>query len=171
MEKSMIQVYTGNGKGKTTAAFGLGLRASGWGKRTRIFQFLKDRESGERKACEKIEDIEVSNHGTSSFIVDGEVKDEAIEEVKKGFKRAIEELKSGRWDILILDELNLVIYYNIIDLEEVLELINKRGETEIIITGRKAPENLLEKADLVTMMKNYKHPYSEGVEARKGIEF
>lgn len=171
MKKSMVHVYTGKGKGKTTAAFGLALRASGWGKKTRIIQFLKDRESGERKACEKIDEIDVSNHGTSSFIVDGEVKDEAIEEVKKGFKRALEELKSGGWDILVLDELNLAIYYDIIDLEEVLDLLDKRGDTEIIITGRKAPEGLLEKADLVTMMKNYKHPYSEGVEARKGIEF
>ncbi len=167
----MVHVYTGKGKGKTTAAFGLAMRASGWGKKTRIFQFLKDRESGERKACEDIEEIKVSCYGTSSFIVDGEIKEEVKEEVRRGFKEAVQEIKSGIWDILILDELNLAIYFDIIGLEEVLDLINIRGDTEVIITGRKAPEGLLEKADLVTKMKNYKHPYSEGLEARKGIEY
>lgn len=171
MDRSNVHVYTGDGKGKTTAAFGLALRASGWSMRSLVAQFFKDRESGERNACNSIDEIKVETYGSSEFIVDGVVKEDVQRDVKEGFNRTVNAVKNEDWDIVIFDELNLAIYYDVIDLAEVRDMIDDRRGTEIVITGRKAPEELLEYADLVTAMENIKHPYDKGVKARKGIEY
>lgn len=170
MENNIIQVYTGNGKGKTTAAFGVALRAAGHNLNTLVIQFLKNRKSGEIKAVKNIEEITVEQYGKPDFIVNGETSDEDYKAVKKAIKR-VERANDEEWDILILDELNLAIYFGLIDVDDVLELLEQIDDKEVIITGRNANDELIEKADLVTYMKEIKHPYQEGFEARKGVEY
>ncbi len=171
MERPIVQMYTGEGKGKTTAALGLALRASGHGMKTLIIQFLKTRESGERKAIEKIPEIDIESFGTGKFIVKGETSEEDRKEAKRGLERAEKALQGEEWDLLVLDELNLALYYDLVSTAEVLGVIEEAVETEMIITGRKAKEELIETADLVSEVKAVKHPYDGGLEARKGIEY
>lgn len=171
MDDWIIQIYTGNGKGKTTAAFGVALRAAGHNLRTLVIQFLKNKESGELKAVKDIEEITVKQYGKPDFIVNGDAKKEDYMEAEKAFHRAEKAILEEDWDIIILDELNLSIYFDLIKIEDVLELMDKVRNTEVIITGRNADEKLIEKADLVTSMEEIKHPYQEGFSARKGIEY
>ncbi len=171
MENSIIQVYTGDGKGKTTAAFGVAFRAAGHDMETLVIQFLKNRESGEVKFAEKTEEITVERYGNPDFIVSGETDESDYREAKKGLKRAKKAIKEEDWDIVILDEINLSIYFDLIDIDDVLELLRDVKDTEIIITGRNAEEKLIERADLVTSMEEIKHPYKDGFKARRGIEY
>ncbi len=171
MENSIIQVYTGDGKGKTTAAFGVALRASGHDLKTLVIQFLKNRKSGEVKAADKMEKITVEQYGKPDFIINGEASEDDYKKAEEAFDRAEKAIVEEDWDIIIMDELNLSIYFDLIELEAVLKLLDKVENTEIIITGRNAEDELIEKADLVTSMEEIKHPYKEGFKARKGIEY
>ncbi len=164
----MIHVYTGNGKGKTTAAIGLAIRAIGRGKRVKIVQFMKKGEYGELIALKKL-GIAVEQFGTFEFVDRDRVKREDIELAEKALKRAEELLLDC--DLLILDEINVAIDYNLIALEDVLELMEKAKDKEIVLTGRYAREEIIEKADYVTEMREIKHPYRRGIEGREGIEF
>lgn len=169
--KSMVHIYTGNGKGKTTSVFGLALRAVGAEKKVIIIQFVKGMEYSEIRAVKQhLPQIEIKQFGTGCFIFkDPSEKD--FDEAERGFQVAKSAVSSGNYDIVILDELNIAIYYNLIDLEKVIDMILKRDEeTEVIITGRYAHQKLIEIADLVTEMKEVKHYYQKGVEARFGIE-
>lgn len=169
--KSMVHIYTGNGKGKTTSAFGLALRAVGAEKRVIIIQFVKGMEYSEIKAIKKhLPQIEVKQFGRGCFIFKKPSKKD-FHEAERGFQEAKSALTSGDYDIVILDELNIAIHYHLIDVERVIDMILKRDEkTEVIISGRYAHEKLIEIADLVTEMKEVKHYYQKGVEARFGIE-
>lgn len=169
--KSMVHIYTGNGKGKTTSAYGLALRAVGAEKRVIIIQFVKGMEYSEIKAIKKhLPQIEVKQFGTGCFIFKKPSKKD-FHEAERGFQEAKSALTSGDYDIVILDELNISIHYHLIDVERVIDMILKRDEkTEVIISGRYAHEKLIEIADLVTEMKEVKHYYQKGVEARFGIE-
>lgn len=169
--KGYIQVYTGNSKGKTTAALGLALRAAGAGHRVFIAQFIKKGKTSEHKALERFKDlIEIKQFGTG-FIRTEEQLPNAIKSALKGFAAVEEIIKSGKYDMVILDEINVAIFKRLIPLENVLRLLDsKPANVELLLTGRYADEHIIEKADLVTEMKEIKHYFSAGVKARKGIE-
>lgn len=171
-QKGYIQVYTGNGKGKTTAAFGLALRAVGAGKKVFFAQFVKGQIYSELEAVEKyLPSITIKQYGLDCFIEKSPTEAD-IKAAKEGLSQVAEIIASGQYDVIVLDEANIAIYYKLFTAQELISVINKRRKnTEIIITGRYAPPELLEIAHLVTEMKEIKHYYTQGVEARKGIEF
>jgi cob(I)alamin adenosyltransferase len=168
-----VQVYTGNGKGKTTAALGLALRAAGHGLRTYFGQFLKGQHYGELDAVEKLSPlIRIERFGREGFlhITDGP-DDEDIRRAREGLGRCREAMLSGRYDIVVLDEVNTAVLLKVLTVEEVLGLLDERPEAvELVLTGRGAPEAVIHRADLVTEMKDIKHYYDRGVKAREGIE-
>lgn len=173
LERGYIQVYTGNGKGKTTSALGLTLRAVGAGFKVFIAQFLKGQDYSELKALrERLSDlVVVKQYGTSYFVFKGMENDEIKEIVKKGWEDAKSAIFHGDFDIVVLDELNVVLYMGLLDVSEVVEVLkNKPLNLEVIITGRYAPVEIVEIADLVTEMNEIKHYYTKGVQARIGIE-
>jgi cob(I)alamin adenosyltransferase len=168
-----VQVYTGNGKGKTTAALGLALRAAGHGLRTYFGQFLKGQHYGELDAVEKLSPlIRIERFGREGFlhITDGP-DDEDIRRAREGLVKCREAMLSGRYDIVVLDEINTAVLLKVLTVEEVLGLLDERPEAvELVLTGRGAPEAVIHRADLVTEMKDVKHYYDRGVKAREGIE-
>ena len=167
----MIHIYTGNGKGKTTAAIGLGIRAAMAGKKVFMGQFIKGMEYSELKIVDYLPNIEIQQFGRDCFI-EKEPTKEDIKIAKNGLKICEEIIEKGEMDVVILDELNIALFFKLFTVEEVISVLNKRDENmEIIITGRYAPKELINMADLVTEMVEVKHYYNEGVEARKGIEF
>lgn len=170
--KGYIQVYTGNGKGKTTAAFGLALRAIGSGKKVFIGQFIKRKDYGEVISTKQfLKDITVRQYGKDCFIFN-EPTIEDINAAYIGLREVKSIINSSEYDLVILDEVNIALYYNLISLNEILDLIEKKPKhVELLLTGRYAPEKLIEAADLVTEMKEIKHYYSNGIKARKGIDF
>ena len=173
MEKGYLQVYTGNGKGKTTCMLGLTLRASGAGKKIYIGQFMKDDEYSEIKAIrEFLPNVTVEQYGTGKgFAKKGALKDYDIACGNNGYDRAIEILKQNEYDIYIFDEINVAVYMDILTKEQIHSLIDiKPEEAELILTGRYALDSVIERADLVTEMKEIKHYYKKGVMARVGIE-
>jgi len=172
MMKGLIQIYSGDGKGKTTAALGLALRAAGRNMKVLIVQFMKKWDYGELHSVELIPNITLKTFGTKDFVLKGKAKKIDYEEAKKAFSFGVEGMQSGDYDIVIFDELNMALYYELLDLEEVIKKIKgKPDNVEIVITGRKAPEEIVRIADLVTEMKEIKHPYQKGIEARRGIEY
>jgi cob(I)alamin adenosyltransferase len=171
-KKGFVHIYTGNGKGKTTASLGLALRAFGAGKKVFIAQFAKTGESAEIKVIrERLPEITVKQYGLDHFIM-GDPGDDDITAAKQGLAEVSDVIFSGKYNLVILDEINIALYFNLIDIEEVKRLIiNIPSNIEIVLTGRNAPLELVELADLVTEMKEIKHYYTKGVDARKGIEF
>lgn len=171
MGEGYTQIYTGNGKGKTTAAFGLALRASGHGKKIFIGQFVKGMMYGELESIKKFSDtITLEQFGRDCFI-EKDPEPEDIKAARDGWDHVNKILDKNNVDILILDEIAIAIYYKLITAEEVADFIKRKPpEMELILTGRYMPEELFELADLVTEMKEIKHYYKEGVEAREGIE-
>jgi cob(I)alamin adenosyltransferase len=169
--KGYIQVYTGNGKGKTTAALGLAVRAAGAGLNVYILQFLKKGDYSEIKALRKLSDhISIEQFGSGTFIK-GKPCENDVAEALKGFTKAREIIQSGKFDIVILEEANIAIQYNLFSENELIELLKEKpAGVEIVITGRYATDKIIEIADLVTEMKEIKHYYTNGVHARTGIE-
>lgn len=172
MVKGLIQVYTGDGKGKTTAALGLALRAAGRNMKVLIVQFMKKWDYGELHSVKLIPNITLETFGTKEFIYKGKVKKIDYKEAEKAFSFGIEGMQSGNYDIVIFDELNMALYYELLDLKEVVKkIMEKPQNVEIVITGRRASEEIIEIADLVTEMREIKHPYQKGIKARIGIEY
>lgn len=175
MDKGYVQIYTGNGKGKTTAALGLALRACGQGLRVKVLQFLKSRDCGELTALMRLGDIEVlRGEESSKFSCAWTDQDRAVirEESKELMARAMAWLRDDQVDVLIVDEALGALACQVIDLEDIHGLLDMRGEhVEVVITGRDAPQDLIDRADLVTEMVPIKHYYDQGVKARKGIEY
>ena len=170
MEKGYVQIYTGNGKGKTTAALGLSLRAVCAGKRVFFGQFVKGMKYSETKCVDYLEGIEIKQFGKDCFIYNDPTKAD-IKLAQEGLEEIKFILKEGKYDLVVLDELSIALFYNLFNVEEVIEAINNRAEhVEVVITGRYAPEELIEIGDLVTEMKEVKHYYTQGVQARTGIE-
>jgi len=169
--KGYVQVYTGNGKGKTTAAFGLALRAAGAGLTVFIAQFVKGMEYSELQAFKRFDDlITLRQYGRGRFIR-GEPAEEDIRAAKEGLSEIREVLHSGRYNVVILDEANIATFFELFSVEDLLTLIkDKPEEIELVITGRYADPKVLEHADLVTEMCEVKHYYVDGVQAREGIE-
>lgn len=166
-----VQVYTGNGKGKTTAAMGQALRAVGAGWKVFIAQFVKGMHYSELDSLSRYSDlIQMKQFGRDCFIHGNPTQEDcdlacgALEEVR-------EIARSGEYQMVILDEIFIAIFYNLVDLQDVLSLIRERHPSvELILTGRKAPEEILNIADLITEMTEVKHFYQQGVQARAGIE-
>ncbi len=166
-----VQVYTGDGKGKTTAALGLAVRASGHGLRTYIGQFMKGQRYGELEALRGHPHITVEQYGEVHHIYEDTVTADDVERAQRGLELAREAMLSGQYDILVLDEINVAIWFGLIGTEEVLAFLDGRpADVEVVLTGRRAPEELIERADLVTEMVMVKHYYEQGVKARRGIE-
>ncbi|MGQ9466871.1 MAG: cob(I)yrinic acid a,c-diamide adenosyltransferase [Anaerolineae bacterium] len=172
MEKGYIQVYTGDGKGKTTAALGLALRAAGHGLRTYIGQFIKGRPYGELEALRGYPLITIEQYGDPDcWIRRGQATPEQVAQARQGLERAREAMLSGQYDIVVLDEVNVAIWLELLTVEEVLAFLDQRPDgVEIVMTGRRAPQELIDRADLVTEMREVKHYYQIGVLARAGIE-
>ena len=169
--KGYIQIYTGCGKGKTTAAIGLAVRASGSKKRTYIGQFMKGQKYGELFALKDNPYIEIEQFGIGKCITKEEVTPEYIEKTKKALEKCKDIIINGNYDIVILDEINVAIWFGLAGEKDVLEVADAKPKNlELILTGRYAPQALIDKADLVTEMKEVKHYYQEGNIARKGIE-
>lgn len=166
-----VQVYTGNGKGKTTAALGLALRAVGAGLQVFIGQFLKGEAYSEIKALKNMsEAITVHQYGLPRFI-GAKPDEEDIQAAREGLKEARQYMDSGLYDVIILDEANIAARLNLISVDDLLDFIEAKPEkTELIITGRDADPRIVERADLVTEMTEVKHYFHRGVQAREGIE-
>ena len=171
--KGAIQVYTGNGKGKTTAALGLALRAAGHGLKTYFCQFLKGQDYGELEAVRKLSPlITIEQFGRKGFIHVTENPDqEDIDRARNGLRQCARMMESGKYRILVLDEVNVAVHFNLFSEKEIHDFLDKKPQDmEVILTGRYAPDSFIARADLVTEMKEIKHYYKEGVQARKGIE-
>lgn len=170
MEKGYVQVYTGNGKGKTTAALGLSLRSCCAGNKVFFGQFMKGQDYSEKKACTLLENLTMEQFGDLHF-VKGEPSEEDYRMAEKGLERMTEVLLSGEYDLVVFDEINTTLFFKLVPVEAVLELLRRKPEkTEVVLTGRYAPQEIIDFADLVTEMKEIKHYYNAGVQARVGIE-
>jgi len=192
--KGYVQVYTGNGKGKTTAAIGLAIRALGAGKKVLFLQFMKSKTYNEHRILPNIStDLVLETLGKPFFVAHkegldpeilsklqdecvflepGNPPDEYVQLIKNGFVKAKKDVANGKYDLVVLDEINVAMYFELIPVQDVLELIdNKSPGVELVLTGRNAPQEIIDKADLVTEMREVKHYYNTcGIEARAGIE-
>jgi cob(I)alamin adenosyltransferase len=174
LKEGFVQVYTGNGKGKSTAAIGLAVRAAGAGLKSYIIQFMKDYNYSELRSLELLHEfIELEKVGKDDFVFRKELPpQEEIDLAATALNKAEIKMLSGKYDIIILDEACVSIYFKILKEEQILEFINKKPkEVELIITGRYCPKSIIDKADLVTEMKEINHYYQKGVVSRKGIDF
>ncbi|UCD16501.1 MAG: cob(I)yrinic acid a,c-diamide adenosyltransferase [Candidatus Zixiibacteriota bacterium] len=169
--RGYVHVYTGKGKGKTTAALGLALRAAGAGLTVYIAQFVKGMKYAELNALKRFADsIRVVQFGRDCFIRH-EPAAEDFECARRGFEEVKKVISSGAYQVVILDEVNIATHYGLITIDELLELMESRpDDLELVLTGRKADPRIIEKADLVTEMREVKHYYVRGVKAREGIE-
>lgn len=169
--KGYVQVYTGNGKGKTTAAIGLAMRAVGAGLRVFIGQFVKGMYYSELKSLSKLSpQLVVKQFGREKF-VHNKPSEEDVRAAREGYEEVKALIKGGEYDLVILDEANIAIYFNLLTVDDLLSLIEEKPESvELVFTGRNADPRLIEKADLVTEMKDIKHYFEYGVRAREGIE-
>lgn len=189
----MVQVYTGNGKGKTTAAIGLAIRALGAGKKVLFLQFMKAKVYSEHNILPDLSpNLTLKTIGKPFFVVKegsmppeeeakwkdkavffspGQPPSEYLKIIAGGMAEAREAVTSGKYDLVVLDELNCALHFGLVSWQEVKSLLESRAENvEVVLTGRGATPELIEMADLVTEMKEIKHYYSKGLEARKGIE-
>ena len=172
MKKGYIHVYTGNGKGKTTSAIGLGIRAAGAGYKVHMIQFMKGRKYCELITLDDIKNFTYSQHGRDEFVNKKNPEKIDIDLAQIGFKHTKELIKSEKYDMIILDEINVAVDFNLIKLKDILDLIeNKPKGLELVLTGRYADKEFVKIADYVTEMLEIKHPYQQGVQARKGCDF
>ncbi len=171
--KGLVEVFTGDGRGKTSAALGTALRAVGHDLRVHIVFFMKGEfPYGEQKTLATLSNITFERFGSERFVDPANIKPEEKEEASKALDAARKAMLSLNYDVVILDEVNVAVSWKLIDVEEVVKLINAKPENvELILTGRHADPRVIEKADLVTMMMKVKHPYDRGVLARKGIDY
>jgi cob(I)alamin adenosyltransferase len=165
-------VYTGDGKGKTTAAIGLALRASGHGRRVFIGQFLKGRRTGEVRAFETSDLVDVEQFGDLALCEPGSASHGQHAHARTGLARAHQAVTSGMYDLVVLDEIDVAVGFGLLDEGECLALVDERpAHVELVFTGRWAPRALVDRADLVTEMREVKHYYKRGVSARAGVEY
>lgn len=168
-----MQVFTGDGKGKTSAAVGTVVRAVGHGLRVYVVFFMKgDYPYGEYETLFKLPGVTVSQFGQREFVDPNNVRPEERQQAEEALSAAREAMLSGKYDLVVLDEVNVAVGWKLIDTGEVIKFIkDKPKHVELILTGRYADAKIIEMADLVTEMKKIKHPYDKGIPARKGIEY
>ncbi|NLI74367.1 MAG: cob(I)yrinic acid a,c-diamide adenosyltransferase [Euryarchaeota archaeon] len=168
----LVQIYTGNGKGKTTAALGLALRAIGNDLKVAMVQFMKsDQYYGEYHISKTLPNLLLLPMGRDCLVYEGKAKQEDYDAAEAALAKSKELLHSGEYDIVIMDEVNVTIHMGLIGVDKVVDVVkNRPPRVEMVLTGRYAPQELLDLADLVTEMKMIKHPYEKGVPARDGIE-
>jgi len=172
--KGLVQIFTGNGKGKTTAALGTVMRAAGHGLKICVIFFIKgDYTYGEYTSLANLPNVKIASFGLRQFIhKTGGINPEEKAQAKAALAAAREAITGGGYDLVVLDEIIVAVYFNLLEIDEVLQLItDKPPHVELILTGRNADSRLIEAADLVTEMVKIKHPFDKGIEARKGIEF
>ena len=173
MDRGYIQVYTGNGKGKTTAALGQAVRSAGAGLRTFIVQLMKEYPYSELGGLEPLGDrIAIEQYGGDAFVYKGELpSEEEKAKARAGLDRAVEVMESGEYDVVVLDEACVAVYFKLITTADVLAVLDaKPPSVELVLTGRYCPDEVMDRADLVTEMREVKHYYQQDVAARKGIE-
>lgn len=172
-DQGLVEIFTGDGKGKTSAALGVALRALGHNLRVHIIFFMKGNYPySERQILARLPNISFNSFGQNYFVDPNNVKPEEKEQAKKGLDKAHEVIHSGNYDVVILDEINVAVGWKLLEISEVLQLIkNKPKSLELILTGRYADPRLIEVADLVTEMVRVKHPYDRGIKARRGIDY
>lgn len=171
LKNGCVHIYTGNGKGKTTAAVGLAIRAAGAGLKVYICQFIKAGNYSEIKILKKIKNVKVDQCGMGYFIKNNP-KEADVNCARGGFEKARRLVLSGKYDLVIMDELNIAMKLGFIKEADVLELIGSKPScVELVITGRNCPQRLLRHADTVTRMQELKHHYNNGIKARRGIEY
>jgi len=173
LERGLVQVYTGDGKGKTSAAFGLALRAVGRGLKVYVIQFIKGGfDYGELYVVKRLPNFKLESFGRGKFVTDVPPTKDDIKLAKEAFELAKEVVSGGEHDVVVLDEINVALHLKLIETEEVVDLIRRKPKhVELILTGRYAPSEVVELADLVTEMKDVKHPFTKGVSPRKGIDY
>lgn len=171
--QGLIQVYTGNGKGKTTASLGLAVRALGHGAKVHIVFFMKGPfPYGEREILSKLSNLSFEVFGFDRLTDPNNVKEEEKEQARLALRASVSAIQSGNYDLVILDEINVASAWKLIDVRDVMDVIGgKPASVEVVLTGRYADKRIIESADLVTNMDEVKHPYRKGIEARKGIEY
>jgi cob(I)alamin adenosyltransferase len=173
LKQGYIQVYTGNGKGKSTAAIGQVVRAAGAGLTSYIIQFMKEYPYSELNTLKKLDQwITIEQVGDDSFVYKKELpSDKEIQKARNALKKAEDLMLNRSFDLIILDEVLVTVYFKLLTTEEIVSVIHKKpAEVELILTGRYCPEEIVELADLVTEMKEVKHYYTKGILSRKGIE-
>ncbi|MFO7890909.1 MAG: cob(I)yrinic acid a,c-diamide adenosyltransferase [bacterium] len=173
MKRGQVHVYTGKGKGKTTAALGLAFRACGHGWKVLMICFMKgDPNYGEVLISKKIPNFTLVQSGLSTFVKKGEPSEEDLRLASEGFEMAEKAIKQKKYDMVILDEINVAIDYGLLSLNEVLDLMDKKPmEVELIFTGRSAHPEIVKKANLVSEVLEIKHYYTKGINGREGIEY
>jgi cob(I)alamin adenosyltransferase len=172
LKKGLIHVYTGDGKGKTTAAIGLGIRALGDGLKVCMIQFMKGRRYSELETLEKIPHFTVVQFGRDEFVSKEKPEQIDIDLAQKGLAHAKEIIKQGKYDVVILDEINVAVDYHLLSTEDVITLLEEKPEhVELVLTGRYASPEIIKHADLVSEILEIKHPYQKGIKSRKGIDW
>jgi cob(I)alamin adenosyltransferase len=173
LKQGLTQVYTGDGKGKTSAAFGLAVRAIGRGLKVYVIQFIKGGfDYGELHVIQHLPNLEIKAFGRGKFVTQVPPNEEDVKLADQAFNLAEHIVNSGKYDIVILDEINVALHLKLIELDKVTKLVEKKPKhVELVLTGRNAPPKILEVADLVTEMKEIKHPYTNGMPPREGIEY
>jgi cob(I)alamin adenosyltransferase len=173
LSKGTIQVYTGDGKGKTTAALGQALRACGHGLKVLMIQFMKGSKNyGEVMISGEIPGFTLSQSGLPTFVEKGNPSEEDLRLAREGLESARKAVEDNACDMLILDEINVAVDYGLLNVADIVELVKSRpAEMEVLLTGRYAPKEFLDIADLVTEMSEVRHHYAKGLEMREGIEF
>jgi cob(I)alamin adenosyltransferase len=171
--QGLVQIFTGDGKGKTSAALGCIIRALGHGLRVFIVFFMKgDYPYGERQILSKLPDVTVASYGDDKFVDPTNIKLEQIAEAGQALAAAREAMLSGKYDLIILDEVNVAAAFKLVSVDDILQLIrDKPKKVDLILTGRKADPKLVQAADLVTEMIKIKHPYDKGMTSRKGFDY
>lgn len=171
LKKGLVEIYTGNGKGKTTAALGLAIRAKGAGLNTYMVQFIKNKKYSEIKALKDIKNIKIEQCGRGCFIK-GKPKKIDLECAQKGLRNLRKRIMSGKYDLVILDEVNVALKVGLLKRKDIIDMIKQKpAQVELVLTGRYCPGDLIKHADLVTEMREIKHPYRKGIKARRGIEY
>jgi len=170
INKGLVQVYTGDGKGKTTAALGLAMRATGRGMRVGFIQFLKSERCGEHFFMSRYHPFEIVQMSTGDSLT--KPHEQLCEEVQQTLAYTEKQMLSDNYDLLILDEVLVAVHKGLITSEQVLDLLERKPDSiELVLTGRYAPPEIVERADLVTEMRMVKHPFNQGIPARRGIEY